>query len=107
MGTKGDKLSNQSNEKAEFLVSSLKSLGNISSKKMFGGNGVFSDGKMFAMVDSMGECFLKVDEKLESDLAEIGSEKHSKMPYSSIPEKILNDKNELINWSRKSILLKS
>jgi DNA transformation protein len=103
MGTKGDKLSNQSNEQANFLVASLQSLGNISSKKMFGGNGVFYEGKMFAMVNSKGQIFLKIDEQLGSDLEELGSEKHSKMPYSSIPENILIDPSKLIDWSKKSI----
>jgi len=105
MGIKGDKLSNLSNIQAQELVAKLNSLGNISSKKMFGGNGVFIDGKMFAMVNSKGECFLKVDENLASIFAISGSKKHTKMPYSSIPDEIMNNQVLLLDWAKKSVEL--
>jgi len=54
MGVKGDKTSQDSVLAAELLVEKLISIGSITSKKMFGGHGIFHEGKMFAIVDSKG-----------------------------------------------------
>ena len=62
MGTKGDKMTNASVEAAEMLQLSLAGLGNISTRKMFGGSGVFVDDSMFALVDSQGAVFFKADD---------------------------------------------
>lgn len=105
MGTKGDKLTNVSVARAEFLVSALTSLGEIRAKKMFGGNGVFCNDKMFVMVDSKGKCFLKVNDQIADEFALEGSVKHSKMPYSSIPEKVLENQSLLMTWAKKSLSL--
>lgn len=51
MGTKGDKMSKDSEDSAELLISKLQSLGGLKSKKMFGSHGVFHEEKMFAIID--------------------------------------------------------
>jgi DNA transformation protein len=105
MGFKGDKMTNDSILNVELLVEKLGAVGNVTSKKMFGGHGLFIDAKMFGLVDSKGRAFLKVNEVLKAEYASHGSEAHSKMPYSSIPENILNDTDELINWAERSVQL--
>ncbi len=105
MGNKGDKLTNNAEIKAVLILEKLAILGNVSSKKMFGGYGIFIDGKMFAMVDSNGVGFLKVDENLKNSFAKIGSIPHSKMPYSSIPENIIADNDSLIQLAHQSVAL--
>ncbi|MCK5429463.1 MAG: TfoX/Sxy family protein, partial [Anaerolineales bacterium] len=52
MGKQGDKLTNSSTQAAEDLQRRLSALGEITTKKMFGGYGIFESGKMFALVDS-------------------------------------------------------
>ena len=103
MGTKGEKLTNNSILAANTLEGKLKSIGDITSKKMFGGHGIFHSGKMFCIVDSKGKSFLKLNEANKLDFEKKGSEQHSKMPYYSIPDDVLNNNKMLLSWVKKSI----
>ncbi len=103
MGEKGDKLSNKGASAEAELMKKLATIDSITSKKMFGGYGIFHDGKMFGIVNSKGGIFFKVtDDNLEMyEKAE--SEKHSRMPYYSVPDKVLAKKAALVKWAKKSI----
>lgn len=103
MGNKGDKLSQDSVISAEELVTKLSPIGGISSKKMFGGHGIFHDGKMFGIIDSKGRAFLKVNTATASDFIKKEAEQHSRMPYFSIPIEVLETPEELLKWARNSI----
>ncbi len=103
MGTKGEKLTNASTVSAEKLIDSLFPLGEISSRKMFGGHGVFIEDKMFALVDSNGIMFFKVDETNVKMYEEAGSGKHGRMPYYQVPEKVISDDSILHKWAQASI----
>ena len=105
MGIKGDKMTNDSVLNAALLVDKLSSLGVVTSKKMFGGHGIFYKGKMFGMVDSKGVAYFKADVTLKAEFASQGSQAHTKMPYTSIPEAIFNDLDQLQNWAKKAIQL--
>jgi hypothetical protein len=61
------------NESAERLVDALGSLGDVTSRKMVGGYGVFCDGVMFALVDSTGLAHLRTDESTAVRFEEKGS----------------------------------
>ena len=87
---------------AELVLTKLESLQGITSKKMFGGYGIFHEGAMFGMVDSKGSIALKVDETLEAEYLKLGGVKHGKMPYYSVPQDIF-DSPDLINWVERSI----
>lgn len=103
MGNKGDKLTANSSTVANSIVTRLKSIDGITSKKMFGGHGIFHEGKMFGIIDSKGAAFFKVDDSNKSDFEKTGGQQHSKMPYYSLPEAILNEPEELVKWAKKSI----
>ncbi len=107
MGIKGDKMKEESIKAAEILVEKLSSIEGFTSKKMFGGHGLFSENKMFGLIDSKGISFLKVDDELKSDLVSKGGIQHSRMPYYSIPDSILNDEDQLLDYARKSIVINS
>lgn len=62
MGEKGSKLSRDSTLMAELLRDKLEPIGGITIKKMFGGHGVFHEGKMFGIVDYKGQCYFKANE---------------------------------------------
>ncbi|WP_430468309.1 hypothetical protein [Winogradskyella ouciana] len=47
-------MSNESTLQVEYLVSQLSDIPDITIKKMFDGNGIFRNGRMFGMVDSKG-----------------------------------------------------
>lgn len=105
MGKKGDKLTNDATDMVESLLNKIQSLEGISSKKMFGGYGVFHDGKMFGIVSAKGEAFLKADESTIDNYISHGGKQHSKMPYYGIPEDIWNAEKLLISWVEESISL--
>jgi DNA transformation protein len=105
MGAQGDKMNGDSVLLAELLTEKLSTLDGITFKKMFGGHGIFSDGKMFGMISAKGFAFLKVDDDLRAKYEKLGSEPHSKMPYSSIPQEVLNDTELLLEWCAQSIQL--
>ncbi len=103
MGTKGDKETGESAITAELLKEKLGSIDGITSKKMFGGHGIFHEDKMFGLIDSKGRAFIKSDEEQAKAHAKLGSEKHSKMPYYSIPEIVFNDPDLLSVWAKHAI----
>lgn len=59
---KGDKLINKSVEVAALIMDKIRLIDHVSSKRMFGGVGLFHDARMFGIVDSKSNCFFKVDE---------------------------------------------
>lgn len=103
MGNKGDKASYDGGLATEGLVSKLKVIGNISTRKMFGGHGIFHQGKMFGIVDSNGTVHLRTNDSSCIKYEKNGGHKHGKMPYHSIPETVLNDMEMLIDWANESI----
>jgi DNA transformation protein len=105
MGNKGDKMTKDSVLSAELIVSKLEAIGGVSTKKMFGGHGIFHDGKMFGIVDSKGQSFLKADDSNRGDYEGAGSHQHSRMPYFSIPDDVLNNQDTLTSWVEKSIAI--
>ncbi|NNE68531.1 MAG: TfoX/Sxy family protein [Pyrinomonadaceae bacterium] len=103
MGRKGDKHTSEVQAAADSLVASISSLGDVTSKKMFGGHGIFHEGTMFGIIDSSGKAFFKSNEFLIDRFEAAGSEKHGRMPYFSIPESVLNNQSELIEWANTAI----
>jgi len=103
MGVKGDKNTDQANLAVQEIASKLDPIGNITTKKMFGGHGVFHDGKMFGIVDSKGNAFFKASELNADAYLSKGSSKHSRMPYYSIPDAIYEDSVQFIQWANTSI----
>ncbi len=59
MVKKGDKSTQDSATSAEAIVEQLTSIGDITSKKMFGGQGIFHAGKMFGIFYPKGVIFMK------------------------------------------------
>ena len=103
MGTKGDKMSSDSGRSAELLLAKLEPITGITSRKMFGGHGIFHNDTMFGIIDSKGVVFLKANDSNKAQFEQRGGHKHSRMPYFSVPEEILNNHEELLKWSRQSI----
>jgi len=103
MGTKGNKLTPGAAESVEIFIDRLRPLGDISSKKMFGGYGVFESGKMFALVNSEGDVFLKAAGDDREKFVQAGTPQHGKMPYFQIPEPVLDDDDQLADWAAEAI----
>ena len=103
MGIKGNKLSNEASLSVELLLEKLIQISGITSKKMFGGYGVFHEGKMFGLVNSKGEIYLKVNDVIKSKFEAEGAQQHGKMPYYSVPDGLINNLEKLIKWTKESI----
>jgi DNA transformation protein len=105
MGEKNARLTGDATESAERLVDALGSLGDVTSRKMFGGYGVFCDGVMFALVDSTGLAHLRADESSADAFEEAGSAKHSRMPYWSIPDAVLANDTQLVTSATQALTI--
>jgi DNA transformation protein len=103
MGAEGARLTGTAVEVAEALVDDLSSIGEVSSRKMFGGVGIFADGSMFTIVDGDGRVFFRVNESTAPRYVEAGSEKHARMPYWSVPQSVLNDPDEIVAWGTQAL----
>lgn len=102
MGEKGAKLTGAATEAAADLVDRLSPLGEVTSKKMFGGVGVFIEGSMFALIDSGGSLFFKVGDANQQAYEDAGSERHGRMPYAEVPAQVWADDRTLVEWARWS-----
>ena len=105
MGKKGDKQTGAAAEAVADFTAQITPLGDVTSKKMFGGYGVFEGGKMFALVDSQGRVFMKVVDGNRERFAAAGAEKHGRMPYYQIPAAVLADESALLEWTAEAIKL--
>lgn len=104
MGVKGDKNTNAANELAELVTGKLSPIGGITSKKMFGGHGIFHEGKMFGLVSTKGQAYIKFDDSIKQVLEEMGGDQHSKMPYFSVPEEHIQSPT-FVDLAQKAIQL--
>ena len=86
-------------------------LGPVSIRRLFGGQGIYHDGVIVAIV-LRGELMLKGDDEIGPEYEEAGSRhwvythsRHGKqvaMPYWSVPESALDDPDEMTIWARKA-----
>jgi len=93
----------------DFVMGQLEGLEGVTVKKMFGGAGIFHDGKMFALLHQ-SQAFLKVDDSNKQGFEEAGSgpfmpypNKPMKMPYWEVPPEVLEDADRLKEWAKASI----
>jgi DNA transformation protein len=99
VGKKGAQESAHAAAAAEAIVNGLAPLGDVTSRKMFGGFGIFESGVMFALVDSAGVAFFR----LGSGYEDLVVERHERMPYGRVPSKILDDEAQLIEWATSAL----
>ena len=103
MGIKGSKKGPEVDDVAADLVEKLAPLGDLTTKSMFGGIGVFESGTMFCAIDSKGRPSLRADDQTEPDFLAARSSRHGRMPYYEIPEVVLADPDVLRDWAQRAI----
>ena len=96
-----------------FATELLSDMPDLTTRKMFGGLGIYSEGVIFALLMSDGRFMLKAQEGAFADrLAEMGSEKWtytrkngapSSMPYWTMPDAVLDDQAEACALARDAI----
>jgi len=97
-----------SDEFLEYVVDQLSTWGEVQAKRMFGGAGLYHQGKMFGLIAD-DVAYLKVDEVNRDEFEKAGSQpfqpyrdKKTTMPYWEIPGEVLEDQNELARWAAKA-----
>lgn len=92
----------------EYLVEHLAPIGFVEVKSMFGGHGVYCDGRMFGLV-AQDVLYLKVDDTNRPDFEAEGLEpfRYEKangvaavMSYYECPSAALDDQDILLEWAR-------
>ena len=94
----------------DYIVDQLGQLGFVAVKKMFGGAGIYYDGLIFGLLAD-DVLYFKVDDSNKSDYERAGmkpfqpfDDKPMVMPYYEVPVDILEDREELAEWARKSLI---
>ncbi len=100
MGEKGTKRTSVAAVLAQEVCDELASLG-ASSKGMFGGYGVFSDGVMFGLIDSNAGLFLRGGDEPTME----GSHRHGRMPYWSVPRSVAADERLMLEEASAALAL--
>lgn len=88
---------------ADYIVDKLSGIGDVSSRAMFGGYGIFNEGLMFALI-SDGVLYFKVDDSNREMYEKAGSSKFQHgISYWEIPTEVFEDTIRLYEWANISI----
>ena len=83
-------------------------LGDVTSRKMFGGMGLYCDDEIFCLVNRTGQIYLKAKGDFADILAgenctQFGADHGRLMPYWTLPDAALDDPETASDWARKAI----
>lgn len=90
-----------------YVKGQLEGMGDLDTKNMFGGTGLFHQGLMFGMIANDVLRF-KADATISSFFEEAGMKPFTykagkkPMPYWEVPVNILEDSDQLISWAMRS-----
>jgi DNA transformation protein and related proteins len=96
-------------EYREFALEALARVAPVTSRAMFGGVGIYSDGLFFALLDD-DAAYLKVDDSNRGDFEAAGmgpfrpaGEHGGAMQYFELPAELLEDAERLRPWVEKAV----
>jgi len=97
------------------FIEVVRTLGTITTRRMFGGTGIYHNGHMFAL-EAYGELYLKVDDMSRAAFeaagsgpfiyrarAKDGSEKTTTMNYYRLPESAVDDREQTLEFASLAI----
>jgi DNA transformation protein len=93
-----------------YVREQLAGLGGVSSRRMFGGAGLYFDGFFFALIDN-DTLYLRVNDSNRADYTTRGmgpfrpyaDRPQLSMSYYETPADVLEDAAELMAWARRSV----
>jgi DNA transformation protein and related proteins len=92
-----------------FVLDQLEPLGSVLPKPMFGGVGLYCDGLFFGLI-ALDVLYLKVDATNRCDYEAAGARpfrpfpnRAGSMQYYAVPPGVLESRDELVGWARKSV----
>ncbi|MFL4471434.1 TfoX/Sxy family protein [Tateyamaria armeniaca] len=99
-------------EEIAFAVDLFSDLGSITTRKMFGGLGIYHEGVIFAVMLSDGRTMLKGQGEMQARFDAMGMERWvyqregkppGAMPYWSLPDSALDDPSEAVDLAREAL----
>ena len=101
-----------SDEFLTFVLDQLAGWGPVAARRMFGGAGLYRDGKMFGLIAD-DVAYLKVDDSNREAFVKAGSspfkpfpDKPMSMSYYEIPPDILENREKLKGWATRSLAIR-
>jgi DNA transformation protein and related proteins len=92
-----------------FVVDQLADLGDITARAMFGGVGLYCDGRFFGLLAG-DVLYLKADEINRPSFEAAGgrafkpyAHRPESMNYFSVPVGVLESSDELVKWARQAV----
>jgi DNA transformation protein len=92
-----------------FVLDQLSELGELASRKMFGGVGLYSDGVFFGII-ARDTLYLKVDDRTRGGYERAGMPPFRPFPgrpagmgYYAVPVGVLESAPELTRWARDAV----
>jgi len=98
----------------DFVLEQLEGLKGVTSKRMFGGAGLYAGDVFFAVLDN-DTLFFKVDEDTVGAYRKAGMPPFQPYPgrpetsfgYYQVPARVLEDADELVAWARRAVAVGS
>ena len=99
-----------SSDYLDYVLDQLSGLGGVTSRRMFGGAGLYCDEFFFALVDN-DTLYLRVDDSNRADFTTRSMGQFRPYPespqlsttYYETPADVLEDAAELVAWARRSV----
>ena len=96
----------------QYVLEQLARTGRVSSRRMFGGVGLYCDGLFFGLIDD-DTLFFKVDDATRGEYEARGmkpfrpyaDKPEVSMAYYTVPVDVLDDAEELVAWARRSVAI--
>ena len=95
----------------DYVLDQFSGWSDVTARKMFGGAGLYRDGKMFGLIaDDI--VYLKVDDSNRAEFVQAGSspfkpypDKSTTMSYYEIPPDVLEQQDQLVEWAERSLAI--
>lgn len=95
----------------DYVLDQLDKLGGLSHRAMFGGIGLYQDGRFFAII-WRDVLYLKADGTTRADFEDLGMPafrpfpgRSASMQYYEVPLAVLESAQDLVAWARRSIAI--
>jgi len=101
-----------SNDYVQYVLEQLARLGSVTSRRMFGGVGLYCEGLFFGLI-SDDTLYFKVNDANRPDYESRGmgafrpfrDKPDVSMTYYEVPADALEDGDELVAWARKAVAI--
>ncbi|MEE9389299.1 MAG: TfoX/Sxy family protein [Paracoccaceae bacterium] len=97
-----------SNDDTAFVEELFAPLGPVTHRKMMGGLTIYSQGQVFAILDSQGTVFLKAkgafaDTMKNAGARRFGADDGARMGYWTMPDDGIDDPEIAATWARQAL----